>query len=300
MKYGMGVQKPGQEAAAKTAAASQSSAAAKPKFLAKFRGDHVILLLLNVAIIASAQILGEGRLLYDTGVIRFIAVLFVILAAIRIFDHFFFSDPILRKIIRSALATTLLFASTHTLFYAAGFALDLTTATLTLSMINYYFAGLLILALGPAIALRGYFKSSEMVNYVSMIFVAALPVLTAVLAETNQPLQPTSFIFYLYLGITLIVGPFTLSRVLWVKKSFSPLKSFMLWMAWAVFFITLAAAINVLNVVMATRAGIPEYQVEYFHLYAFFIAVSIMFLAFDEVKGIGGVYQDIREEISER
>ncbi|MBI4457920.1 hypothetical protein HY633_03080 [Candidatus Uhrbacteria bacterium] len=279
--------------------ASPPPVAAKLKFLAKVRSDHVILFLLNVAIIASAQVLGDGRLLYDTGAIRFIAVLFVVLAAIRMFDNFFFSDPILRKIIRSALATTILFASTHTLFYAAGFALDLTRATLTLSMVNYYFAGLLILALGPAIALRGYFKSSELVNYVSMIFVAVLPVLTAILSERNQSLRPTSFIFYLYLGVTLIVGPFTLSRILWVKRSFSPLKAFMTWIAWAVVFITTAASINVLNVVMETNIGIPAFQVEYLHLYAFFIAVSIMFLAFDEIKGIGGVYGDIRKEMNE-
>ncbi|MEK9152564.1 MAG: hypothetical protein AAB692_04305 [Patescibacteria group bacterium] len=293
----MKAQKSSQEAGETVAAVSRHSIMAKPKFFSKIRADHLILLLLNIAIIASAQVLGDGHLLYDTGAIRFIAVLFVVLAAIRLFDNFFFSDPILRKIIRSALATTILFASTHTLFYAAGFALDLTRATLTLSMVNYYLAGLLILALGPAIALRGYFKSSEVLNYISLIFVAVLPVLTAVLSESNQQLAPTSFVFYLYLGITLIIGPFTLSRILWVKRSFSPLKAFMTWLAWAVFFITAAASINVLNVAMETNAGIPGFQIEYLHLYAFFIAVSIMFLAFDEIKGMGGVYQDIREEM---
>ena len=75
------------------------------------------LLIVNLAIIAVAELIGGGRYFYDTGLIHLIGIIFIGLAVYRIFTRYYFQDQFFKKFLKLSLTAFTILATTQIFEY---------------------------------------------------------------------------------------------------------------------------------------------------------------------------------------
>lgn len=253
-------------------------------------------LVLNTLIIVLAQTLDGGTLLYNTGIIHIIALGFVGLALIRVFYHYYTYDPILEKFIHATLAAMGIFAFSHIVEFLSMTVLHQYADAVYINVANYYLISLLVISLGTEYFLGVLYSHSPRMNRVIYALIAGLVLLSGALIINDRliSLNVGSYTPIIYTVATLAVIVFNLYKMRQIKRGVDFMPGFVNYLSVSIVLIGVAALSNVYYVFFTDIFNLPEYQAVYFSHFAFYIALSFLFLAFGKVSHLGGMLEEVK------
>ena len=250
-----------------------------------------LLLGVNLAIILLAETLRGGRYFYDTGLIHIPVSMFVLLASTRIFGRYYLYDPVLKKFLGWSLAALAILLLSHGIEFAdQTLGLDWPASAVYGGVISFHLTALLCVAVGAFHILKAYGRMrfatfwlvlTALVGVVS--FLASLAAYTGMIS-TVPPL--------LYMLIAFAAGMATCVPTIAISRIVPVLREFSLYLTGALVFIVMAAGADALHLV-AKGEYVVYQQATYVSHFAFYAALSLMFLAFGKLSNMGGVYRDL-------
>jgi len=254
--------------------------------------NPVVLLALNVAIILGAEFVGGGNFFYDSGLIHAIAVLFILLAAARIFFHRYVYDQYLEKFIHFSIAAFIVFALSHLIEFYTYEVLKLSLDTVFANVANFYAVSLILFALGAESFLSVHDKRRPWLLWLLGIILAALSLLVAIfLAQSSLvSLEITSPIPLIYVAAIAIIGAIACVKIFRISTLVSISSTFSGYMIAAIVLIMAAVLPNIFYEPLQTL-GFDERQVIYISHFIFYAALSLMFLAF-RTFSFTGIYSE--------
>lgn len=264
---------------------------------AKPRGDGLtvgVIVALNGLLIVAAEL--TGTFFHETALIHGFALMFIVLAAARVFRHYDVFDPELRIYMRYGLAAMAVFAASHLVELLSIVVLkNYEDATYAIA-INLYAVSLLLLMAGSSSVNRSLRKSSSAPIVVAWACVAALVAFTLALLSdrVDISLEPDAYPPYVYavglsiLSAAAIVQAFRIARH---YTSYAPFFHHMI----VVTLLVAAAAFQYVFYEAIEHLGVPEYQIIYLSHYFFYAALSAMYLAFGASLRARGVFEDVRK-----
>lgn len=259
----------------------------------RFFSTH-LLLAVNLAIIASAQIFGGGRLFYESGLIHVPVTLFVLLAAARLFGRYYLYDPVLRSFLRACLAALAVLLISHTVEFAAqNLDLPWSHAATFSAVVAFHIMSVLVLAYGTIHVLTAYRALPASFDWIPGILFVGVSVYVATLAlehGLSGGVPPFSYVL-LAMGVCAV----EVAALMKLASAAPALKEFSRAMIAAVVLIGAAAVMDTFHLV-AIGSPFLERQSTYMSHFAFYAAVSMMFLAFGRLQRLGGVYAELRQE----
>jgi len=250
------------------------------------------LLALNVALIVVSQATGE--LFHLTGLIHGFALLFIALAATRIFRRYDVYDPELRVYMRYALGAMAIFALSHLIELISIVVLknydDVTYAV----TIGHYGMSLLLLMAGSAHIMKNYRKTSfAPIAFLWMCFAAvALFSFALLLGDLKISLEPDEAMPYAYALGLLVLAVSSIVQATRIAKLYTAYASYFRHMV-VVTVLVSTAAFQYVFYDLLEEAGLPEHQIVYVSHYFFYAALSAMYLAFGESLLPHGVFADV-------
>ncbi|OGF62616.1 hypothetical protein A2662_03710 [Candidatus Giovannonibacteria bacterium RIFCSPHIGHO2_01_FULL_45_33] len=258
-----------------------------------------ILLFINIAIIAAAELTGEGKLFFESGLVHSIAILFIIGVAMSLFRQYYFADPIFKKFLNACLVAFAVFSASHAFeFFMYRFAGRYEDHVFAVT-INFCLMSILIMISGSEIFLRAYFghKRARFPFLLSNIVIAGIAVFSTLLFFDNVlvSLEPENAAPYLY-SLAVLAAAFLLwRRINLLKHSLPQLTGFFKLLACMVVFVALSALSYSLYDIIKEFLGMPDYQIVYLSHFIFYIGMSLVFLAFQRLENVGGgVVDDIK------
>lgn len=250
-----------------------------------------LLLGVNLAIILLAETLRGGRYFYDTGLIHIPVTMFVLLASTRIFGRYYLYDPVLKKFLGWSLAALSILLLSHSIEFAdQNLGLHWPASAVYGGIISFHLTALLCIAVGAFHILKAYGKMrfatfwlvlSALVGVVS--FLASLAAYVGLIPSV-PPL--------LYMLIAFAAGVATCVPTLAISRLVPVLREFSLYLTGSLVFIVAAAGTDALHLV-AKGEYVVYQQATYVSHFAFYAALSLMFLAFGKLSNLGGVYRDV-------
>lgn len=257
--------------------------------------DARFLLGLNVAIIIAAETLGGGRAFYDTGLIHVPVSIFVLLASTRIFGRYYLYDPVLKKFLGWSLAALAILLLSHGIeFVDQNLGYGWPTSSVYGGIISFHLTAILCVAVGAFHILKAYGKMRFATFW---LVLAALVGVVAFLASFATylgviPYVPAS----LYMLISGAAGVATVVPTMTIAKTIPVLREFAERLAAALTFMTVAAGTEALHLVAGSEYVVYQ-QATYVSHFAFFAALSLMFLAFGKLANLGGVYAGLAKTV---
>ena len=252
------------------------------------------LLGVNLVVIVAAETLGGGRLFYDTGLIYVPVTLFVFLASARVFGRYHLYDPVLKRFLRWSLAALFILLIANTIEFADQNLGYLWPASSVYGgVISFHLAALLAIAVGAFYILKAHGKmriATPWLIVCALVGVAAFGASLAVYAGLMSAVPPLFYIIIAFAaGLSTCVPTAAIARFVPVLKEFSR------YLTGALVFMTLAAGAEALHLI-AKGEYVVYQQATYISHFAFYAAVSLMFLAFGKLANLGGVYEDAAAE----
>ena len=255
------------------------------------------LIAINIAIIILTLTVGGGKFFYESGLIHAIAILFIILAVSRAFGHYYTYDPILEKFFHASLVALAVFAASHLVeFFSIEVLKEYKDATFA-EVANLYLVSLLFIIIGAEFFLKIRHSWAVIIQKISGVAIFILLAFSAALLINDrlvslEPERPTP---YIYAGLIFIVGLTAIVEVLKIKQLVSITRSFTNYLSAAIVLIIFAAVPNIFYELLEKGFGIAEYKIVYFSHFAFYAALSLLFLAFGKLSFLGGVYEDLKK-----
>ena len=268
----------------------------------KFSLDRIftapVLVVINFLIIFACETVGGGRFFEDSGAIHGIAVLFIVLAASRIFTRYYLFDPELKILLRTSLVAMAFFAFSHAIEFASFEIFRGYSDAAFANVINVYAVSLLIMLYGAETAIVRYNKSGEWKLGAIGVAIVALLTLTALFLtrRLDVDLGPEGLTPYAYMALMLITWGLCLLRWNRIGKMYAWFGQFISTVMLSAFMIMLAAVPNIFYEVFE-KIGIDQFQSIYLSHFTFYAAISVMYLAFDQVQHLGGLHKDLREQM---
>lgn len=250
--------------------------------------DARLLLGLNLAIIVAAETVGKGRYFYDTGLIHVPVAIFVLLASTRIFGRYYLYDPILKKFLGWSLAAlAILLLSYGIEFVDQNLGYGWPASAVYGGIISFHLTAILCIAVGAFHILKTYGKMRLATLW---LVLAALVGVVAFAASFAAYLGILPYVpAPLYMLIAGAAGIATGVPTMTIAKTIPVLREFAERLTAALTFLTVAAAAEALHLV-AGKEYVLAQQATYLGHFAFFVALSLMFLAFGKLANLGGVY----------
>ncbi|MBI2041795.1 MAG: hypothetical protein HYT20_02105 [Candidatus Nealsonbacteria bacterium] len=262
-----------------------------------------IFIFINILIIAAAEL--TGKLFFNSGAIHAIALIFVIVAALPLVRNYYLADPIFKKFLNASIFAFLLFSVSHAAEYFLFLVNKDYVDFIFAIAINFYLASILLIVLGSEIFLRAYsgYHRSRMPIIVIGAFIALIVSFSFFLIMDPKAisLEPESIFPYIYMVIVIIAGFLFWKRISKLKTSLNPsFAGFFRFFGIMIIFVMASALFYIFYELIEKAAKIPEYQTIYFSHFFFYIGLSIMFFAFEELLKIGGVVKDVRELLNKK
>lgn len=257
-----------------------------------------VLVVINFLIIFACETVGGGKFFEDSGAIHGIALLFIILAATRIFTRFYLFDPELKILLRTSLVAMGFFALSHFIEFASFEIFHGYSDAAFANVINVYAASLLVMLYGAETAVVRYQKAGEWKLGAIGVAIVGLLVLTVLFStrRLDVDLGPDQVTPYAYMALMLITWGLCLLRWTRIRKMYSWFGQFINTVMLSAFMIVLAAAPNIFYEVLE-NLGVDKFQSIYLSHFTFYAAISVMYLAYDQVQHLGGLHKDLREEL---
>ncbi|HSR88785.1 MAG TPA: hypothetical protein VLK22_00085 [Candidatus Udaeobacter sp.] len=264
--------------------------------------NSVTLFFINAAIIIIAE--STGQLFFRMGLIHIIALLFIALSVIRIFVRYYSYDSVLEKFFQASLAALFVFTIAHIVEYfnmTMGMSAYYSDAALV-NTANFYLISLIIIIIGADAFLRIYDnRSRARINFLIGL-IAALVVLIFVFTakkdlaslELDEPMP------YVYLAAVFTFGLLALRKVRLIGKRVGISTAFAKLLSASIILLMLSTVPYILYDLLEEHFGFPLYQIMYLSHFIFYASLSLLFLAFGRVKIMGGVYEDLNKNSSDK
>lgn len=255
------------------------------------------LAVINVIIILLAEFAGGGRLFFNLGLIHLIAVLFVVLSVARIFVRYYTFDPFLEKFLWASLAAFIVFTVSHTVEYTSMMVFHIYRDATFANVVNFYLISILILAIGAEMFLKVYHgRGARLTMLLSGIIAVIFILIAAFLINPNLiSLEPDNWTPYAYALALLGAGFYGIFKMLQIRKLVTIAVGFVNYLVAAIALIMLAAMFDVFYEFLEHYLGIADYQIIYFSHFAFYAALSLMFLAYAKLSYLGEFYEEIKK-----
>lgn len=255
------------------------------------------LAVINVIIILLAEFAGGGRLFFNSGLIHLIAVLFIVLSVARIFVRYYTFDPILERFLYASLAAFIVFTVSHIVEYTSMMVFHIYQDATFANVVNFYLISILTLAVGAELFLKVYHgRGARLIMLLSGIIAAIFVLIAAFLINPNLiSLEPDSWMPYTYALALLGAGFYGIFKMLQIRKLVTIAVGFVNYLVAAIALIMLAAMFDVFYEFLEHYLGIADYQIIYFSHFAFYAALSLMFLAYAKLSYLGEFYEEIKK-----
>lgn len=260
--------------------------------------DYRFLLGLNLAIIIAAETFGGGRFFYDTGLIHVPVSIFVLLASTRIFGRYYLYDPVLKKFLGWSLAALAVLLLSHGIeFVDQNLGYDWPASAVYGGVISFHLTAILCIAVGAFHILKAYGKMRFATFWLVLAALVGVVAFAASFAAYLGaiPYVPAS----LYMLIAGAAGVATGVPTMAIAKAVPVLRDFAERLTAALTFMTVAAAAESLHLIAGHEYVIAQ-QATYLSHFAFFISLSLMFLAFGKLANMGGVYAGLASAARQR
>lgn len=250
----------------------------------------------NVVIIMLALTTGGGMYFITTGLIHLVALLFIVMAVLRIFYHAYTYDPILEKLVHASFFALLVFAGSHITEYASMMFFNEYQDSVFANVANFYLISTLAIIAGAT-----YFSGINHKTYAvllrkaSFVLIASLLLFSLYLFMNDKAisLEMEDAAPYLYAVGIVIAGVLAVVEVNKVKRLTPIMVGFTTYLLGALVLILVAILPYIFYDALAS-IGIPEYGSLYISHFLFYAALSLFILAFKELAPLGGVYEDLR------
>lgn len=251
---------------------------------------------LNMFIIVLAETVGGGTLFFKLGIIHIIAIGFIILALTRIFYHYYTYDRFLEKFIHACLWPMAIFTISHVIEFLGLMVFFERPDTIHANVANFYLIGLLIITIGAEsflCILQG--RPAHLLRLLIIASVCLALLSTTLLAHDQLiSLDTNSSALTIYAIATIATTILTLSKIQQIKKRVDFMPSFVNYLSASVIFIGIAVLIDIYYKFFFNLFGLPEYQAVYFSHFAFYAALSFLFMAFSRVSHLGGMLEEVK------
>lgn len=254
------------------------------------------LLVLNLGIIFICETVGHGVYFARTGLIHGIAILFIIMASLRVFKKYYLFDPEVRRFLYSTLVAMVFFALSHFAEFASLKIFNAYPDAAFANVINFYLISLLFLFIGTEQVFMAYEHRSNgrVLAGCFAIVILVLMTISFIAKSTLISLDFDNPAPFAYATAVLSIGIYGMTRMNLIGKLYPWFAPFVKYMLQAIALITLAALVNVFYDAFH-NFGVDEYQIVYLSHFTFYAALSVMFLAYGDALKIGGLHKDIRE-----
>lgn len=254
------------------------------------------LLGINIAIIVAAQLLGGGMMFFNTGIIHGIALLFIVLVIIRIFNRPNIYDPILGSYTLAAIVAMAIFAAAHSVELLRVVVFKSQSHVSYANMINLILLAVILVALAigaEAFIWRLERRGRLILNTFAILLSLLLVVASYVVLNPNIHWLPAgSPQLYVYAAATTILCALVLWKILQVRGKVVFMGGFTKYLVAAVILIDFNMIANIFHEQLQT-AGVPEHQLIYFNHFIFYIVLSMFFLSFSQLRHLGGILDEI-------
>lgn len=257
-----------------------------------------VLLFINLSIVVLAEFVGGGMFFYRTGIIHVIALGFIGLAALRVRAHYYSYDQYLEKVMHASLIAMGIFAISH-IFEAVSFSVfHAYEDPIFASVANFYIISLLVITIGTELFLKKLFQRS----YALVIFLEVLVVgffaLSIYFIKDGSvvSLEPDSVAVPLYAVAIFAAGLYALLRLRQIKSHVPMSSNFLNYYIASIVLIVIAALFNIGYEILVDKFHVPEFQVIYMSHFLFYGALSLMFLAFNYMRDLGGFLGQVRAQ----
>ncbi|MDO8561182.1 MAG: hypothetical protein Q7R91_03125 [bacterium] len=254
------------------------------------------LLIVNAVIILLTLTVGGGTFFYSSGLI--IAVLFVILAASRVFGHYYTYDPVLEKFFHASLLAMAVLGVSHLIEFFSIAIIQQHKDTTFVLVANFYLVSLLSIIIGAEFFLKIRNLWSTNIQKICEVIIFILLAFSAVLLLNDQlvSLKLDGPAPYIYGAVLFVVGLIAFAEVLKIKHLTSIASGFVNFLNAGIVLIVLAALPNIFHELIENVFGVAEYKIVYLSHFTFYAALSLLFLAFEKLSFLGGVYEDLKRE----
>lgn len=257
--------------------------------------NPVTFVFLNGAIILTAELTGE--LFFDRGIIHIIALFFVALSIARIFIHYYTYDPILEKFFHACSAALCVFAISHIVEYFNMGISHYYTDSVLVNTLNFYLISLVLIGIGAEVFLRIHDNRKKILVRFLISLVIFFVVLVFIFAFNKNlvSLDLDNFIPYTYACLITIFSIFTIKKISRIGNHVKFSNEFTRYLITAIILIGLATLPYIFYDLLSVSFGIPIFQLIYLSHFFFYVALSLVFLAFGKVVVSGGLYEDVKK-----
>lgn len=255
------------------------------------------LIAINIAIILLALSVGDGKYFFQSGLIHIIAILFIILAVSRTFGHYYTYDPVLEKFFHATLVALSVFAASHVVeFFSIEVFNEYRDAAFA-EVTNFYLVSLLSIIIGAEFFLKIRHSWSKLLQKISGVAIVLILAFSAALLVNDRlvSLAPENPAPYIYASLVFITGLVAIVEVSKIKRLTSIAEGFVNYLSPGLVLIVLAAIPNIFYELIVDVLGVAEYKVVYVSHFAFYAALSLLFLAFGKLSVSGGVYEELKK-----
>lgn len=255
------------------------------------------LLALNAVIIFAAELAGGGEFFMETGLIHAIAIAFILLSVSRVYTHYHTFDAFLERLVHAALAAMTVFSFSHVAEFLSYMVFHLKEDAVFVNVANFYIASMLFIGLGAEYFIRTHNHKNRWAAYVIGFFILlALALIPIFMLRDDLPsLEPGEPMFAIYFVAVLAITTFTIIKLLNIRRLVSMTREFINYLIAAIALIGLSAIQNVAYDVLE-ELGMPDRQIMYTSHFAFYGALSLMFLAFVRLANLPGIYSALQKE----
>lgn len=255
-----------------------------------------VLIAINLVLILSTQLVGNGTFFAETGLVHAASLIFVGLIVVRIFSEYAFGDYILKGFLKIQLAFFLFLGLVHVYEYFALHFFMLDHEAVELSAMLSYFVWIIGFCLAIEFVFRIYFKKSATfmatlyaILAVSVVGLVALNVSHEVVEEMEDWIPTTTFIGIAGFGILAILSTLKIRKIMPVFVEYS---------YYAVPAVVLMALTALSEYFESTHHlleifGISDIQNLYIAHYFMYAAFSLLLIGFGKLKKPKGIYEEM-------
>jgi hypothetical protein len=254
------------------------------------------LIILNALVIFIVEITGDY--FANTGFIHLLAIIFIALAFVRAFNHTHVHDQFLEPIIHRGIFAMVVFAISHIVEYSGFMIFNLPRAAVSANVVNFYLASTLIVITGVEVFVGRMNKLSQNLSKIFEVLAIFFVILIIYILFNTKSinLSPTNWLAYAYSSAIIVIESVSIWRLFILKSKVPLMTNFINYFIGAFVLIGLSALFYTQEETLS-MAGIPFLQLIYISHFLFYGALSLIFLAYDRLLNLGGLYNDL-EKIS--
>lgn len=255
----------------------------------------------NVAIILAVELTDGGKLFAETGLIHGVAILFIFLAISILFLPYRIYDQYTKKFLWSGILAMLIFSASHVVEFLSYKVFGIHEDAVFANVAIFYIISILVMLLGTEMFFRAYnHKRTPLFSslYGFGIIIFSLLVIFNILNDETISLERIGPHLIFYVSSVVALG-FLGMKIIAKLKAVSIISSFIRYFRISLFFIIIAALINIFYVILEDTLGVPDYQVINIAHFSFYASLSGMMITLiklsTNLSSLGGIYAAVRE-----